>query len=85
VETVRRIVRAWAGVAVVLALAAISGAQPVRGPGIPDDPSQVIQTLAGFKIDLVLRSEPQKHGSWICVHKDDKGRLLLESPNFFRH
>ena len=25
-------------------------AQPVRGPGIPDDPSEVIQTLAGFKI-----------------------------------
>jgi len=78
VETVRGIVGAWAAVAVVLALAGILGAQPVRGPGIPDDPSQVIQTLAGFKIDLVLRSEPQKHGSWICVHKDDKGRLLLD-------
>jgi putative heme-binding domain-containing protein len=74
---VKRSIGTVALLIVVVITAEISRAQPVRGPGIPDDPSQVVQTLNGFKIDLVLRSEPQKHGSWICVHKDDKGRLLL--------
>ncbi|HEV8605419.1 MAG TPA: hypothetical protein VGQ99_08645 [Tepidisphaeraceae bacterium] len=69
------------GLAVVVMMSAV--AAPVRaqgrggGPALPDDPGQVIQTLDGFKLELVIRSEPQKHGSWICVNKDDKGRLLL--------
>src|SRR3954468_17655736 len=53
------------------------GAQPIRGAAVPDDASSVIQTLDGFKIELVIRSEPQKHGSWVCVQKNDQGRLLL--------
>jgi len=76
-DAVKKVFYSLAGICFLVTTANLH-AQPVRGPGIPDDPSQVIQTLAGFKIDLVLRSEPQKHGSWICVHKDDKGRLLLD-------
>jgi putative heme-binding domain-containing protein len=68
------------GLAVVVMMFAV--AAPVRAQGrggaaLPDDPSEVIQTLEGFKLELVIRSEPQKHGSWICAAKDDKGRLLL--------
>ncbi|QOV90105.1 c-type cytochrome [Humisphaera borealis] len=36
-----------------------------------------LATLPGFKIDLVLKADKEKHGSWISLGKDGKGRLLL--------
>ena len=68
----------WLAVVVVLALAGAVRAQG-RGGGavLPDDPGEIIATLDGFKLELVIRSQPQKHGSWISMNKDDKGRLLL--------
>src|SRR6267142_5050394 len=64
--------------AVVMMLAAGAWGQG-RGGGValPEDPGEIIATLEGFKLELVIRSQPQKHGSWICAAKDDKGRLLL--------
>src|SRR5438045_4100268 len=47
------------------------------GPPLPDDPAEAIQTLNGFQVSLVQRSDPQKHGSWISMNKDDRGRLIL--------
>src|SRR5436305_12666383 len=41
-----------------------------RGPDL-------LQTLPDFKLDLVLKADKQKHGSWICLAKDAKVRLLL--------
>ena len=36
-----------------------------------------LQTLPGFKIDLVLKADSKLNGSWISMAKDPKGRLLL--------
>ena len=61
---------------ILLTFTTIVHAQGRGARTIPDDPSEVIQTLHGFKLDLVLRSDPQKHGSWISMATDSKGRLL---------
>jgi putative heme-binding domain-containing protein len=63
----------------IAALCSAIYAQGRRGPGqpLPDNPSDVIQTLNDFKIELVLRADPQRQGSFISMNKDDKGRLLL--------
>jgi putative heme-binding domain-containing protein len=51
---------------------------PVGNPGdVAEDPSAVLETLPGFTIAHVLRSNGAKNGSWICMAKDPKGRLLL--------
>src|SRR4051812_47700098 len=51
------------------------------GPGFAAGPADVsaenIQTLHGFKVEVLLKADPQKHGSWISMAKDDHGRLLL--------
>jgi len=36
-----------------------------------------LSTLPDFKVELVLKAEKDKHGSWISLGKDGKGRLLL--------
>src|SRR5437899_1995442 len=62
----------------LLALAAMAQGQGRGGARpLPDNPAEVIQTLHGFKLEMVLRSDPQKHGSWISINKDDKGRLII--------
>lgn len=41
------------------------------------DPAEVLETLPGFTIEHVLKSDAPKNGSWICMTTDPKGRLLL--------
>jgi len=41
------------------------------------DPAAVLEALPGFKIEHVLKADRIKNGSWICMTKDPKGRLLL--------
>ena len=36
-----------------------------------------METLPGFTIEHVLKADRIKNGSWICMTKDPKGRLLL--------
>ncbi len=36
-----------------------------------------LRVLPGFKIELLHTSEPATEGSWICMCKDHKGRLLI--------
>jgi putative heme-binding domain-containing protein len=60
----------------VLAAALLSAAAPaatVRG----QDGADALQTLPDFKVDLVLKADKAKHGSWISLGQDNKGRLLL--------
>ena len=40
-------------------------------------PEEVIETLPGFKIEHVFKSDRTKGGSWINLTKDPQGRLLL--------
>jgi len=44
-------------------------------------PAELLQTLPGFKVDLVLKADPKINGSWISMAKDPKGRLLLAGQN----
>ncbi len=56
------------------------GSKPAAPAGaLTENPSEVLDTLPGFKIEHVLRANAgaAKNGSWICMAKDPKGRLLL--------
>ena len=53
------------------------GSKVVAASAITEDPGALLDTLPGFKIEHVLRAGGAKNGSWICMAKDPKGRLLL--------
>jgi len=40
------------------------------------DPA-VLQTLPGFKVELLHTADPATEGSWINLCKDHKGRLII--------
>jgi putative heme-binding domain-containing protein len=42
-----------------------------------DEKAQEIQTLPGFKVETVIKADKEKHGTWISMAWDDKGRILL--------
>ncbi len=54
-----------------------AGGRGGRGGGPADVSPDNIQTLHGFKVEVVLKADPNKHGSWINMTKDSKGRLWL--------
>lgn len=54
----------------------VDGSKPV-GPVSNQNIEEVLDTLPGFKIEHVLRADAKTNGSWICLAKDPKGRLLL--------
>src|SRR5882724_3087300 len=39
--------------------------------------ADALQTLPDFKVEVVLKADKARNGSWISMAKDDKGRLLL--------
>ncbi len=53
------------------------GSKPINVGAITEEPGEVLDSLPGFKIEHVLRADGAKNGSWICMAKDPKGRLLL--------
>ena len=53
------------------------GSQPVSAGSLTDDPGELLDTLPGFKVTHVLQANGARNGSWICMAKDPKGRLLL--------
>ena len=50
-----------------------------EGSGNAPTPAEELATLPGFKVEMVLSADKDKHGSWISLARDDKGRLLLGS------
>ncbi len=52
------------------------GSAPPQSDG-GGDPAAVLEALPGFSIEHVLKADRIKNGSWICMTKDPKGRLLL--------
>ncbi|MFM7057860.1 MAG: c-type cytochrome [Planctomycetota bacterium] len=44
-------------------------------------PAEFLDTLPGFAIEQVLQADASVNGSWICMAKDPKGRLLLGGQN----
>ncbi|MFN7625413.1 MAG: hypothetical protein ACK5PZ_01195, partial [Pirellula sp.] len=51
----------------------VDGSKPVN----IENPAEVLDTLPGFTIEHVLSADGAINGSWICMTKDPKGRLLL--------
>jgi putative heme-binding domain-containing protein len=67
----------WKGLcACVAVVAASAGRAPAAAPPA-GTPAEAIQTLPGFKVELVLTADKVKNGSWINMCKDPQGRLLL--------
>lgn len=62
------------GVICLLALA-VCGTQIVRAAD--ENKADELQTLPGFKVDVVMKAQKAKEGSWISMALDNKGRLLL--------
>src|SRR2546421_11844432 len=44
-----------------------------KGPTEADQ----LQTLPGFKVEMILKADMKLNGSWISMANDNKGRLLL--------
>jgi len=42
-----------------------------------ESPADKLDSLPDFKIEHILKADPKINGSWICLGKDNKGRLLL--------
>lgn len=62
------------GVVCLLALTAM-GTRAARAAG--ENKADELQTLPGFKVDVVMKADKAKEGSWISMALDNKGRLLL--------
>lgn len=53
------------------------GSSPVSAASLVESPGEVLAVLPGFKVDHVLQADGARHGSWICLANDPRGRLLL--------
>ena len=53
------------------------GSKPVN----LENAAEVLDTLPGFTIEHMLTADATANGSWICLAKDPKGRLLLGGQN----
>src|SRR5437867_3926908 len=43
----------------------------------PATAAEALVPLPGFKVELLYTADPATEGSWICLRKDHKGRLLI--------
>jgi putative heme-binding domain-containing protein len=50
-----------------------------QAPAAIVTPAEALDTPPGFKVELMLVADKERHGSWVSLAKDDKGRLLLGS------
>src|SRR5262249_20159804 len=51
---------------------------PKKGPATP---AEALQTLPGFRVELLHSSDAAAEGSWICMTRDGKGRLIIGGQN----
>src|SRR3954469_1143867 len=65
------------GAMCLAATLAMAPARPARAADAPADPAAQLDTLTGFKVELVLKADKTANGSWISLGKDNKGPLLL--------
>ena len=57
------------------------GSVPVSRAALSEEPGELLDVPAGFVVEHVLRADPAVHGSWICMARDPKGRLMLGGQN----
>src|SRR4051794_40644296 len=50
---------------------------PVRMPTTNQSPAEALDTLPGFKLELLMTADPKVNGSWINMAKDPQGRLWI--------
>ncbi len=43
----------------------------------PADPNEIIQTLPGFKVEIVAKAFRPIQGSWVSLTEDNQGRLII--------
>jgi putative heme-binding domain-containing protein len=59
-------------------LAFAQAAKPKRASAKgPESDASQLETLPGFKVEVILKADPRLNGSWISMAKDPQGRLLL--------
>lgn len=56
---------------------AAAGRGAVGATNYPADANEVIQTLPGFKVEIVARANRPVQGTWISLTEDNQGRLIL--------
>lgn len=56
---------------------AVYGPADGSGPVTVENAVDGLDTLPGFKVEHILKADAKTNGSWICLAKDPKGRLLL--------
>lgn len=61
----------------LVVLKAVYGPADGSKPVSLENAAEALDTLPGFKVEHVLRADAKTNGSWICLAKDPKGRLLL--------
>ena len=44
-------------------------------------PPEALYTLPGFQVELLHTADPTTEGSWICMCKDHKGRLIISGQD----
>lgn len=44
---------------------------------VDQSPAEALETLPGFKLELLLKADPKVNGSWINLAKDGRGRLWI--------
>ncbi len=61
---------------------ASAAAQKKRpAPKQPATPAAALRTLPGFQVELLHSSDATAEGSWICMTRDGKGRLIIGGQN----
>jgi hypothetical protein len=58
-------------------LATVGGRGGAGTTNYPADANELIQTLPGFKVEIVARANRPVQGTWISVTEDNQGRLIL--------
>ncbi len=62
---------------VVMAIDPGGAHAPAKKVKAAESEADQLQTLPGFKVEMLLKADPKINGSWISMAKDPKGRLLL--------
>lgn len=70
-------IAAPAGQKLVITKAVYGPADGSKPVSVVENTVDALDTLPGFTIEHVLKADAKTNGSWICLAKDPKGRLLL--------
>ncbi|HVS37872.1 MAG TPA: heme-binding protein [Gemmataceae bacterium] len=70
----------WIALTMAVLTGALGFAADPKKKGVAA-PAETLQTLPGFKVELIHTSDAATEGSWINMTADDKGRLIISGQN----